>query len=178
MAISVIAKVSTPVVSVINWHRSADGWIEITSIDTTLRAAAYFPISAAVVQFDSMFTRTDEWATKMQVQFREVAVASSPIHAPLLVYLYGTGAPATPIVGTVYNGSSTNLIGIASITAGHYQRLSSTESIATAEITQWIKNPNNASNASVIFAVVVGNAAYDYAASATGFLRIAVLQAG
>ena len=166
----------TPIAEVVRHHALTDGWLEWSTVDVDTRAAAYFPISGTVLQFESIFGSENEWVDVAQFQVHEVHTGTA-IKAPLRIYLYANATPGTaPVVGTIYQAPFANWIGTIDVAAADYKRLNDLEEIATVRASlPMIKNGTTGINSA--WAVAVGSAAggYDYAASAQLFGRLAMI---
>jgi hypothetical protein len=167
---------NTPVVeNILSATNSIDlGWIEIPSVTNTA-LQQFYPVNNAVMQMDNLAQTTNQHVQVLQLQIEEYATSNANIRqAPLKVCLYNNTAPTTPVLGGVYNPSTTNLVGVFNIAGADYTRVSETVYVATTKPQYWFRTgTSNAPN--VFFAVVLSNDAgtVTYATGAT--LRIKVI---
>jgi hypothetical protein len=108
-----------------------DGWQSFTTILTTT-AAQWKPISESVPTFEAVIEAESQSAVIRQVSVEETAASSGDLKKQdLTLYVYNAASPTAPTAGTVYNPSTTNLVGQIQITASDYERTSDTVWTAT-----------------------------------------------
>jgi len=150
------------------------GWVAFDSVDTTNALGVGEPVKDAVLTLTSVMTSTEEAGYIAQIELRETAASSSDIKKPdLIVLLYTDQAPTTPVTNTVYNGSTTDLIGAFYIAEADYKRVSNT--VWQAAITpNFAFRTGTEASASNIYAVVLSNEGtpVTFAASAGIALRV------
>lgn len=145
----------------------ADSEVAFASISTT-SLDQYDPVQAEVVTLANSCQGKEQPFVIREFRVRETATSSGNLRKKaLLVYLYTTTAPTTPVDGAVYNASVTNLLGVLSIAAADYVRISDTVWEARIQPNLHVKSGTTAGSTSM-FAVVVSNEAtpFSYAASA------------
>jgi hypothetical protein len=127
-----------------------------------------------VVTLSGVAQTTQQHAIIRQLEFEETASSSANIKkCPLIVLLYNSTAPTTPTSGAVYNGSTTNLLGVFTIADSDYRRVSDTVWIAGIKPDKYVRT-GTLSTSSTFFAVVLSNSATSvtYAADAAARLRL------
>jgi hypothetical protein len=166
---------NTPVAAnVLSATNSTDhGWQSVGTVITTA-LSQYYPVAAAVVTLSGVAQTTQQHAIIRQIEFEETASSSANIKkCPLIVLLYNSTAPTTPTSGAVYNGSTTNLLGVFTIADSDYRRVSDTVWIAGIKPDKYVRT-GTLSTSSTFFAVVLSNSATSvtYAADAAARLRL------
>jgi hypothetical protein len=166
---------NTPVAAnVLSATNSTDhGWQSVGTVITTA-LSQYYPVAAAVVTLSGVAQTTQQHAIIRQLEFEETASSSANIKkCPLIVLLYNSTAPTTPTSGAVYNGSTTNLLGVFTIADSDYRRVSDTVWIAGIKPDKYVRT-GTLSTSSTFFAVVLSNSATSvtYAADAAARLRL------
>lgn len=149
-------------------------WVAFASIDTTNALGTGEPVKDEVLTLTSVMDGTEQAGYIQQIQVRETASSSANIKKPdLIVLLYTDSAPTTPTLNTVYNGSTTNLIGTFTVAEADYKRVSDT--VWQATITPaYAFRTGTAATASNLYAVVLSNEStpVTFAASAGIALRV------
>lgn len=147
------------------------GWVAATtSIHTSALTQGQAPY-AEVFTLPSVITQTDQNVEVVQFAIRENANTTA-VKADLQVLLYSTSAPTTPVAGSTYNGSTTNLLGSVQVSGADYQRIADTIWDATVQPRSYITSASTSSNVTAIYAVVLANNSETFAASDTHSLRI------
>lgn len=171
---------STPVVSpILSTPAETYGWAQLGTGLITSALSQYYPILAGVVPFANMALTTNQHIILRQLEFEETATSSANIKkCPLIVLLYSGTAPTSPTSGQVYNGSTTDLVGVVEIAAADYKRVSDTVWLATVKPDLYIRTATTALG-TTLNCVVLSNSGttVTYAASATGRLRVITEQA-
>lgn len=117
---------NTPIAK--DWRDS--GWQSYASVSTTT-PAQWKPVDVDVLEFANMAESTLQGGYIAELVVRETASsAANKKLNDLSIYVYNGGSPTAPVVGTVYNPSTTNFVGVIQITAADYERISDTVSEA------------------------------------------------
>lgn len=166
---------NTPVASnILTATNSTDhGWQSVGTVITTA-LSQYYPVSASVVTLSGLAQTTEQHMIIRQIEFEETASSSANIKkCPLVVLLYNTSAPTTPTSGAVYNGATTNLLGVFTIADSDYKRLSDTVWIATINPNKYVRT-GTTSTSSSFYAVILSNSgtSVTFAASAAARIRV------
>lgn len=166
---------NTPIATnVLTFDASTDhGWNSLGALITNA-LSQYYPLTTTVASLSGLAQTTQQHCIVRQIEFEETASSSANIKkCPLLVLLYNTSAPTTPTSGAVYNGSTTNLLGVFTIADTDYKRVSDTVWIASINPNKYVRTGTQSSS-STFYAVVLSNSgtSVTYAADAAGRLRI------
>lgn len=152
---------------------TANGWESLGNLITNA-LSQYYPLSTTVLSFPGTAQTTNQHAIVRQIEFEETASNKDNIKkTPLLVLLYNNTSPTAPVSGSVYNASTTNLMGVFEIAEADYKRVSDTVWSANISPDRYIRTGTTAT-ASTMYAIVLSNKATSvtYAANATGRVRI------
>lgn len=166
---------NTPIVTnILSYDESTDhGWITLSSLITTA-LSQYYPITTTVPALSGLAQTTEQHCIVRQIEIEETASSSANIKkSPLLVLLYNTAAPTTPTSGAVYNGSTTNLLGVFTIADSDYKRVSDTVWTAVIRPDRYVRTGTQSAS-STFYAVVLYNngTTLTYASGASARLRI------
>lgn len=117
---------NTPIAS--DWRDS--GWQSYANVSTTT-PAQWKPVDIDVLQFENMAESTDQGGVLRQLVVRETASsAANKKLNDLSIYVYNQTAPTAPVIDTVYNPATSNLVGVVQVVAADYKRISDTVSEA------------------------------------------------
>lgn len=166
---------NTPVVqNILTATNSTDnGWVSLGAIITTA-LSQYYPLSTSVLTFSGTAQTSNQHIIMRQIEFEETASSSANIKkTPLLVLVYNASSPTAPTSGAVYNGSTSNLMGVYSIAEADYIRVSDTVWSAVVNPNKYFRVGSSAL-ASTLYAVVLSNKATSvtYAADSSARVKI------
>lgn len=150
------------------------GWIDLTSVSTSA-LSQYYPLSGTVMTFEGTASTTNQHMILQQLEVEETAATSGDIKkAPLHVYLYTNSSPGTPTLGAVYNGSTTNLIGVIPVAQADYVRISDTKWAARVNPSKYYRT-GIGSTAGYLYGVVISNSATSVTYAAGVGMRVKVI---
>lgn len=166
---------NTPIATnVLTYDESNDhGWYSLGALITTA-LSQYYPLTTTVASLSGLAQTTQQHCIVKQIEFEETASSSANIKkCPLTVLLYNTTAPTTPTSGAVYNGSTTNLLGVFTISDTDYKRVSDTVWIASINPDKYVRTGTQSSS-STFYAVVLSNSATSvtFNSSSSGRVRV------
>lgn len=149
------------------------GWISYANVSTTA-PAQWYPVDIDRLEFTNMAETTDQAGIIRQLVVRETASSSANKKLnDLSIYIYNNTAPTAPVIGAVYNPSTSDLVGVVNVVAADYKRISNTVSEA-------VVNPNihfttsNLNNASTLYGIALYSNATPTAYTASAGLAIRI----
>ena len=150
-----------------------DDWQSFSSILTTT-AAQWKPISEEVLTFEGMIESDSQSAVIRQVTYEETAGALGDVRkADLMLYIYNVASPTAPTSGTVYEGSTSNLVATVEIADTDYERVSSTVWQATVNPNRYITSGTSGLSSNLYVVALYADATPTaYTVSAAGRVRM------
>ena len=132
-----------------------------------------------VLTLPTVNSTTDQMVELLEMQFRESAASGTAKKAALQVLFYATTSPTVPTQGVAYNASTTNLVAMAKVATGDYQRIADGATPiyeAIVKPTVWYRTGSTATNVTSLFAVLLADGAVTFAAGDTHSIRIITRQ--